>query len=108
MSRQLPDSMHWRIYQAYLRGPSALFRLFEDAFGSPTLHGEPDPDMQQREVASLSEHITRLKAQIEKLQVEVNQLHHRNFQLQRRNAQLEALFAKDSHNSSRPPSTAPA
>jgi len=33
MSRKLPDSMHWQIYQAYLRGPSALFRLFEDAFG---------------------------------------------------------------------------
>jgi hypothetical protein len=29
MSRKLPDSMHWQIYQAHLRGPSALFRLFE-------------------------------------------------------------------------------
>lgn len=31
MSRNLPDSMHWQIYQAYLRGPNALFRLFEAA-----------------------------------------------------------------------------
>jgi uncharacterized small protein (DUF1192 family) len=88
MSRSLPDSMHWQIYQAYRQGPHALFGLFEDAFGRLALYGEPDPDMQQREVASLSEHITRLKAQIEKLQAEVNQLHHRNFQLQRRNAEL--------------------
>jgi transposase len=107
MSRNLPDCMHWQIYQAYLQGPHALFRLFEDAFGRLALHGEPDPDMQQRQIAALSEHITRLKAQLEKLQAEVSQLHHRNFQLQRRSAELEAIVTKDSHNSSRPPSTDP-
>jgi transposase len=107
MSHNLPDSMHWQIYQAYLHGPSALFRLFEDAFGRPALYGPPDPDQQQREIAGLSEYITHLKAQIEKLQAEVSQLHYRNFQLGRRNAELEALVTKDSHNSSRPPSTDP-
>jgi cell division protein FtsB len=107
MSRKLPDSMHWQIYQAYLLGPHALFRLFEDAFGRLALHGQPDPDMQRREIEALSEHITQLKSQIEKLQVEVSQLQGRNFQLNRRNAELEALVAKDSHNSSRPPSTDP-
>jgi transposase len=104
---KLPDSMPWQIYQAYLRGPSALFRLFEDAFGSLALFGEPDPDQQQREILDLSEHIAQLKAQIEKLQAEVSHLHYRNFQLGRRNAELEALLSKDSHNSSRPPSTDP-
>ena len=44
MSRKLPDSMHWQIYQAYLQGPHALFRLFEDAFGRLALHGQPEPD----------------------------------------------------------------
>ncbi len=107
MSRKLPDSMHWQIYQAYLRGPHALFRLFEDTFGRPALYEPSDPDQQQREIDGLSEHITQLKAQIEKLQVEASQLHHRNFQLGRRNAELEALVTKDSHNSSRPPSTDP-
>ena len=107
MSRKLPDSMHWQIYQAYLHGPSALFRLFEDAFGRLALHGQRDPDMQRRQIEALSEHITRLKAQVEKLQAEVSQLHHRNFQLGRRNSELEALVTKDSHNSSRPPSTDP-
>jgi transposase len=55
----------------------------------------------------LSEHIRRLKARVEKLQVEVSELHGRNFQLGRRNAELEVLISKDSHNSSRPPSTDP-
>jgi transposase len=104
---KLPDSMHWQIYQAYLRGPRALFQLFEDTFGKPALFGPPDPDMQQREIESLSEQVGKLKAQIERLQAEVSQLHYRNFQLQRRNAELEALGVKDSHNSSRPPSTDP-
>ncbi|HEY0323462.1 MAG TPA: IS66 family transposase [Pyrinomonadaceae bacterium] len=99
--------MPWQIYQAYLRGPIALLRLFEDAFGRQALYGPPDPDMQQREIDGLSEQITRLKAQIEKLQAEVSQLHHHDFRLGRRNAELEALVAKDSHNSSRPPSTDP-
>src|SRR5215216_419297 len=107
MPPKLPDSMPWQIYQAYLRGPAALVRLFEDAFGKRALYGPPDPDQQQREIDALSEHIGRLKAQIEKLQTEVGELHGRNFQLQRRNAELEALVNKDSHNSSRPPSTDP-
>src|SRR5438270_723231 len=107
MPPQMPNSMPWQIYQAYLRGPSALFRLFEDAFGRQALYGPPDLDMQQREIDALSEHIGRLKAQIERLRAEVSDLHYRNFQLQRRNAELEALATKDSHNSSRPPSTDP-
>jgi transposase len=107
MPPQLPDSMPWQIYQAYLRGPSALFRLFEDAFGQQALYGTPEPDHQQRTIDALSDHIGRLKAQIEKLQAEVSELHGRNFQLGRRNAELEALISKDSHNSSRPPSTDP-
>ncbi|HEV7374881.1 MAG TPA: IS66 family transposase [Pyrinomonadaceae bacterium] len=107
MSRKLPDSMPWQIYQAYLLGPHALFRLFEEAFGRQALYGTPEPDQQQREINNLSEHIARLKEQIEKLQAEVRQLHYRTFQLGCRNAELEGLSTKDSHNSSRPPSTDP-
>lgn len=107
MSRQFSDSMPWQIYQAYLSGPHALFRLFEEAFGRTALYGPPDPDQQQRTIDDLAQHITRLKAQIEKLQAEARELHYRNFQLQRRNSELEPLLTKDSHNSSRPPSTDP-
>ncbi|HYO90540.1 MAG TPA: IS66 family transposase [Pyrinomonadaceae bacterium] len=107
MSPQLPDSMHWQIYQAYLSGPHALFRLFEEAFGREALHGAPDPDRQQRHIDDLSAQIARLKTQVERLRAEVSELRGRNFQLGRRNAELEALVTKDSHNSSRPPSTDP-
>jgi transposase len=107
MSRSLPDAMHWQIYQAYRSGPSTLFRLFEDVFGRLALCGSPDPDQQQRTIESLSDEIGQLKAQIEKLQAEVTELHADNFRLARRNAELEALVTKDSHNSSRPPSSDP-
>jgi TolA-binding protein len=99
--------MHWQIYQAYRQGPSALFRLFEATFGKHTLSGEPEPDMQEREIEALSQDITRLQAQIERLQAKVSHLRSLTFQLQRRNTELEALLVKDSHNSSRPPSTDP-
>jgi transposase len=107
MPSKLPDSMHWQIYQAYLSGPHALFRLFEDAFGREALHGSPDPHQKQRQIDDLSEHLGQLKAQIERLRAEVSELRGRHFQLGRRNAELEALVTKDSHNSSRPPSTDP-
>ena len=71
MPPKLPDSMPWQIYQAYLSGPSALFRLFENAFSRQTLYGEPEPNQQQREIEALSEHITGLKAQVEKLEAEI-------------------------------------
>lgn len=108
MPPQLPDSMPWQIYQAYLVGPNALLRLFEEAFGQAALYSPPDPDQQLRELDGLSEEIGRLKGQIERLQVENTELHYRNFQLLRRNSELEAQLSKDSHNSSRPPSTDPA
>lgn len=108
MPPKLPDSMPWQIYQAYLVGPSALLRLFEEAFGNRALYGPPDPDQQLRTIDGLSEQITNLTAQIERLQVENSELHFRNFQLLRRNSELEAQLTKDSHNSSRPPSTDPA
>lgn len=103
----LPRGMAFQIYQAWLQGPSALFRLFEDSFGRQALYGPPDPDMQQREIDHLSEEIGRLRARNKRLQVEIGDLQGQNLRLQRRNAELEAIVAKDSHNSSRPPSSDP-
>ena len=102
MSRKLPDSMHWQIYQAYRSGPSTLLRLFEAAFGRLALCGPPDPDQQQWQIESSSDELRRLKSQIEKLQAEATELHHRNFQLELRNSELEAMVVKDSHDSSCP------
>lgn len=107
MPPQLPDSMPWQIYQAYLVGPTALLRLFEEAFGRYALYGTPAPDLQQCRIDDLSAHIARLKLRVEKLEGESRELRQRNCQLERRNAELEAQLSKDSHNSSRPPSTDP-
>lgn len=107
MSLRLPDSMPWLIYQAYLQGPGALFRLFEEAFGRHALYGPPDPDQQQRTIDALSEQVEQLKAQVSRLQAEVSELGGRDFRLLRRNAEIEAVIVKDSHNSSRPPSSDP-
>lgn len=107
MPPNLPRGMPWQIYQAWLQGPHALFRLFEEALGRQALYGPPEPDQQQRTIDALSEQVGQLKAQIERLQAEVGDLSGHNFQLQRRNAELEALVTKDSHNSSRPPSSDP-
>jgi transposase len=100
--------MPWQIYQAYLHGPNALLRLFEQTFGTVALYGPPRPELQQRALDAQAEEIDKLKAQLARLKEEVSELHYRNFQLQRRNAELEAQLAKDSHNSSRPPATDPA
>ena len=107
MPPKLPRGMAFQIYQAWLQGPHALFRLFEDSFGRQALYGPPDPDMQQREIDHLSEQIGRLQARNERLRAEVGELRGHNLRLQRRNAELETMVAKDSHNSSRPPSTDP-
>jgi hypothetical protein len=50
MLPNLPRGMAFQIYQAWLQGPHALFRLFEDSFGRQALYGPPDPDLQQREI----------------------------------------------------------
>jgi transposase len=97
----------YEIYQTYLRGPAAVIRLFEQALGTQAIYGLPDPDMQQRTIEGLSEEIGRLKNQIARLKHELSEQHGDNHRLRRRNAELEALVTKDSHNSSRPPSSDP-
>jgi transposase len=64
--------------------------------------------MQQRTIESLSEEIDRLQSQVARLKDELRETRSDNHRLLRRNAELEALSTKDSHNSSRPPSTDPA
>jgi hypothetical protein len=54
----------YEIYQTYLRGPTAVIRLFEQALGTQTIYGTPTPDMQQRTIESLSEEIDRLQSQV--------------------------------------------
>jgi uncharacterized coiled-coil protein SlyX len=97
----------YEIYQTYLRGPAAVIRLFEQALGTQAIYGAPDPDMQQRTIESLSQDIGRLQSQIARLQEQLRETRSDNHRLRRRNAELEAVITKDSHNSSRPPSSDP-
>jgi transposase len=95
----------YEIYQTYLKGPAALIRLFEQALGTQAIYGQPSPDQQQRTIESQVEEIDRLQSQLTRLQQELAHQQQLNFQLSRRNSELEALIIKDSHNSSRPPSS---
>ena len=93
------------IYFTYLQGPAAIIKLLEPVIGKEALFGPPPPGLLERTIAEQGERIDQLQARIKKLQDEISDLQHRNFQLQRRNQELEAQLTKDSHNSSRPPST---
>jgi hypothetical protein len=59
MPSNLLDSMHWQIYRAYLNGPRALFRLFEDTFGKATLHA---PFAAAQSVRSLRQQVVEVRA----------------------------------------------
>jgi hypothetical protein len=63
--------------------------------------------MQQRTIDALSEDIGRLKHQVLRLKAALGEARGEVDWLRRRNTELEQLVTKDSHNSSRPPSTDP-
>lgn len=97
----------FEIYETYQRGPAAVLRLFEEALGTRAIYGPPPPDTQQRTIDSLSEDIGRLRRQVSRLKAALGEAQGEVDWLRRRNTELEKLVAKDSHNSSRPPSTDP-
>jgi transposase len=97
----------FEIYETYQRGPAAVLRLFEEALGTLAIYGPPPPDMQQRTIDSLSDEIGRLKRQVARLKTALGEARGEVDWLRRRNTELEQLVTKDSHNSSRPPSTDP-
>ena len=96
------------IYFTYLQGPAAIIKLLEPVIGRSALFGPPPPDQQERLIEEQRERIRKLEARIERLKEETSALRQRTLLLERRNRELEALLSRDSHNSSRPPSTDPA
>jgi transposase len=95
------------IYDTYLRGPVAVIRLFEQTFGTIALSGPPLPDHQQEVIDSLGGQLDELQAQLDRSRQECGTLRGENYRLRGRLAELEALIIRDSHNSSRPPSSDP-
>jgi transposase len=97
----------YEIYQTYLRGPAAVIRLFEQVFGTLALYGPPEPDQQQRTIESQAEQLDHLRARLSRLEHELWEAQQDNHRLRQRHAELEAVISRDSHNSSRPPSSDP-
>ena len=97
----------YEIYQTYLRGPAAVIRLFEQVFGILALYGPPEPDQQQRTIESQAEPLDHLQARLSRLEHELWEAQQDNHRLRQPHAELEAVISRDSHNSSRPPSSDP-
>jgi len=97
----------YELFDTWRQGPAATIRLFERVFGTIALYGPPPPDHLQQSIDYLTQKVDLLKAQVTHLKEEHSLLTYENVQLRRRNQELEALITKDSHNSSRPPSTDP-
>ena len=97
----------FEIYETYQRGPAAVLRLFEEALGTRAIYGPPPADIQQQTIDSLSDEIGRLKRQVSRLKVALGKARGEADRPRRRNAELEKFVTKDSHNSSRPPSSDP-
>ncbi len=95
----------YEIFDTWRKGTAAVIRLFERILGTLALYGPPPPDQQQRMIDDLSRDIARLHGQVERLKAENSTLVSENVRLLRRNHELETHITKDSHNSSRPPST---
>lgn len=97
----------YQIYQTYLRGPAAILRLFEQTCGTSVFCGPPAPDLDQRTISAQAAEIAQLKARVGALESQLWEAHQDTHRLRRRTAELERLISKDSHNSSRPPSSDP-
>lgn len=98
---------HRTIYHTCLKGPAAVIRLFEEAFGKYAVWEPPTPHQLEQSVAALSAQVEHLQARLSRLKDELSTERHRSFVAARRVQELEARLAKNSTNSSRPPSSDP-
>jgi transposase len=96
------------IARAYYQGITALLRLFEQHRTECSLLPRPLPTPLEKTIEGLSQQLDASDKRIERLQEELRQQRYLNSQLSRRISELEGQLSapvKDSHNSSRPPSS---
>jgi transposase len=98
---------HRTIFETWRQGPAATIRLFEQAFGHYAVWEPPAPHHLEQSIATLSSQVDHLQARISRLEEELGTERHRSFVAERRVQELEARLAKNSTNSSRPPSSDP-
>ena len=98
---------HRTIFDTWREGPAACIRLCERAFGKYAVWEPPTPHELEQTVECLSAQIARLQERISRLEAELGKERHHSFVAERRVQELEARLAKNSTNSSRPPSSDP-
>lgn len=98
---------HRTIYDTCLKGPAAVIRLFEQAFGKFAVWEPPTAHQLEESVAALAAQVDRLQERLSRLEAELGTERHRCFVAERRVQELDARLAKNSTNSSRPPSSDP-
>lgn len=98
---------HRTIFDTWREGPAAVIRLFEQAFGKYAVWEPPAPHHLEESIADLSAQLDRLQERFCRLEQELDTERHRSFVAERRVQELEARLAKNSTNSSRPPSSDP-
>lgn len=98
---------HRTIFDTWRQGPAAIIRLFEQAFGKYAVWEPPAPHHLEQSVAALSAQVDRFRERISHLEEELGKERHRSFVAEHRVQELEARLAKNSTNSSRPPSSDP-
>lgn len=98
---------HRTIFDAWREGPAACIRLFERTFGKSAVWEPPTPHELEHTVECLSAQTARLQERISRLAAELGKERHHSFVAERRVQELAARLAKNSTNSSRPPSSDP-
>ncbi len=96
---------HRTIYEAWRMGPAAVINLFEQAFGQYAVWEPPTTHQLQYSIERLREVRDHLLSQVARLEKDLAQQRYQNVVLSRKVGELETRLAKNSTNSSLPPST---
>ena len=88
---------HRTIYDTCLKGPAAVIRLFEDAFGKFAVWEPPTPHQLQDTIDYLHEEQARLRARIARLEEELRAERHQNFVLSRKVGEPRSAAREKQH-----------
>ena len=97
-----------QLYQLYEEGAEPTVRLIESLLDYIEEFKHDPRNRQQRHIADLAARIAKLQARLKRVEQKLERQQCLNYELKRRIAELEAsAVARDSHNSSLPPSQDP-
>ena len=96
-----------QLYELYWEDPDAVVRLIEDLYEHIAASEPPEVRSLRLTVDSQLAVIRSLQGRLKRVELKLAHEQCLNCELKRRLAELGSLVGKDSHNSSRPPSTDP-